>query len=146
MINETRVIKKYPNRRLYDTHTSQYITLSDIHKLIINDISFSVVDSKTDADLTRATLLQILSDQEQSANPMLSIDLLQKLIQVHAAPMHHILSRYYEHCIEIFMEHQVALKSPMNSILGTNTQVNQLHAVAQESMNSWLEKPIKLER
>ena len=68
----SRVIKKYPNRRLYDTDESRYIKLADIRDLVINDIEFVVYDKKTGADITRNILLQVISEQEQQGDAILS--------------------------------------------------------------------------
>ena len=137
---EQRIIKKYPNRRLYDTHTSRYITLNDIYQLVLNDIAFKVIDSKSEQDLSRSTLLQILAEQEQQDNSVLSSELMQKLIQFQADPQHHLLGRYIEHCLEQFSQNQAKIKSPMNSILGGSTQATLLQEVAKSGMQSWLKE------
>ena len=137
---ETRVIKKYPNRRLYDTHSSRYITLEDVHQLVISEIDFKVIDAKTQQDLTRSTILQILCDREDHDKPLLTSDLLQELIRFYDDPLHHMLSRYLEHSLDVFKEHQVQLKSPMNSILGKGTQSNLLHNTAESSISSFMER------
>ena len=76
-----RIIKKYPNRRLYDTEISSYITIEDVRQLIVDNESFQVRDAKTGADLTRQVLLQIITEHEQDGQPMLSTELLSQLIR-----------------------------------------------------------------
>ncbi len=77
----TRIIKKYPNRRLYDTEISSYITIEDVRQLILDGEDFEVRDAKSGDDLTRSVLLQIIADQEQDGEPMLSTQLLSQLIR-----------------------------------------------------------------
>ena len=70
MASEERLIKKYPNRRLYDTVTSAYITLSDVKQFVMESYSFKVIDAKTGDDLTRAILLQIITEEESNGSPI----------------------------------------------------------------------------
>ena len=135
--NEQRIIKKYPNRRLYDTQHSQYITLVDVHNLVKNEKSFQVIDAKNGNDLTRSTLLQIINLQEEQSQPLLTTDLLHSIIGFYDDPMHSMLSRYLEHSISVFRDHQADLKSPLNSLLGSDTQINLLHDLAENSIADW---------
>ena len=84
----TRLIKKYKNRRLYDTELSQYITVEDLQRYVIDGMAFHVQDSTTDKDITNATLLQILVDMEAGPTQFLSSDLLRQLITLAQHPMH----------------------------------------------------------
>ena len=76
MTDELRLIKKYPNRRLYDTTDSGYITLADVKKMILDNITFKVVDAKSNEDLTRTILLQIILEEESGGMPMFSSEML----------------------------------------------------------------------
>ena len=76
-----RVIKKYPNRRLYDTEISSYITVEDVRQLIVDGEDFEVRDAKTGEDLTRSILLQIIAEHEQDGQPVLSTQLLSQIIR-----------------------------------------------------------------
>ena len=80
-MTDKRIIKKYPNRRLYDTEISKYITLEDVKKLVLSGVDFCVKDVKTDEDLTRNILLQIISEQEHDGDPMFSTQTLTQLIR-----------------------------------------------------------------
>jgi len=82
-----RVIQKYPNRRLYDKTESRYITLDDIRSLVLNGYEFAVHDQRSSTDITRATLLQVLTAGEESANsnPVLNCEFLKKAIRVQSA-------------------------------------------------------------
>jgi len=135
-----RIIKKYPNRRLYDTKYSQYITLDDIHRLVKNKKSFQVIDAKTGSDITRSTLLQIISQLEKQSQSMLTPDLLKAIIRHYDDPMVSLFSRYLEHSLSVFREHQADLKSPMNTLLDKKSQLNLLHNLAEESISDWSKK------
>src|SRR5438105_13167150 len=76
-----RIIKKYPNRRLYDTVESRYITLADIRRLVIERVDFVVIDKKTQRDITRPILLQVIAEQEHDGEPLMSRDLLSQVIR-----------------------------------------------------------------
>jgi polyhydroxyalkanoate synthesis repressor PhaR len=80
-----RVIKKYPNRRLYDTVESRYITLMDVRRLVLERIEFVVVERRTDNDLTRVILLQVIAEQERAAAPILSQDFMKDMIRVYGS-------------------------------------------------------------
>ncbi len=82
-MSTSRVIKKYPNRRLYDTEESRYITLSDVRRLVVDERRFVVIDKKTGADITRSVLLQVISDQEQHSESVLSEAFLAQVIRCH---------------------------------------------------------------
>ena len=138
--NITRIIKKYPNRRLYDTKESQYITLDVLRRLVKHEKTFQVIDAKSGVDITRATLLQIIYQQEEQTYPLLTSELLKSIIGFYDDPMHSMLSRYLEHSISVFREHQVDLKSPLNSLLGSETQINLLHDLAEETIIDWQDK------
>ncbi|HLF10324.1 MAG TPA: polyhydroxyalkanoate synthesis regulator DNA-binding domain-containing protein [Gammaproteobacteria bacterium] len=81
-----RIIKKYPNRRLYDTTESRYITLHDIRRLVLNDEPFEVIDKKTDESITRSILLQVIAEQEQRGPAVMSEDFLTQIIRASSDP------------------------------------------------------------
>lgn len=87
MNNEKRVIKKYPNRRLYDTATSSYITLSDVKQLVLEQVEIQVIDAKTQDDITRSVLLQIILEEETGGVPMFSYDVLTRIIRFYGNAM-----------------------------------------------------------
>ena len=93
--NTTRLIKKYPNRRLYDTHTSSHLTLADIRQLVIDKIPFEVVDAKTGEDLTRSILLQVILEAESGGEPIFSSEMLMGIIQFYG-PYQSVLGSYLE--------------------------------------------------
>lgn len=101
-----RLIKKYPNRRLYDTQTSSYITLSDVKQLVLDNEIFAVVDAKTNEDLTRSILLQIILEEESNGSPMFSSQALAQIIRYYGHAMQGMMGSYLEKNIQAFIEIQ----------------------------------------
>ncbi len=99
-MSEPRVIKKYPNRRLYDTVESRYITLADIRRLVVERIDFVVVDKKNNADITRSILLQVIAEQEQLAEPILSQDFMVNVIRAYGTSMQGQVSGHLEQSLK----------------------------------------------
>lgn len=97
-----RILKKYPNRRLYDTEISSYITLEDVRQLIIEGESFVVRDAKTGNDLTRTVLMQIIAEYEENGLPMLSTSFLSQLIRYYGDALQEDIGVYLEHCVDDF--------------------------------------------
>ena len=102
----TRIIKKYPNRRLYDTETSSYITLQDVKKLVLEHVDFRVEDAKTKDDLTRPILLQIILEEEMGGMPMFSTPLLAQIIRFYGHAMQGLMGAYLEKNLHAFAEMQ----------------------------------------
>ncbi len=86
-MSESRIIKKYPNRRLYDTVESRYITLADIRRLVVERVDFIVIDKKTQTDITRSILLQVIAEQEHGAEPIMSREFLAQVIRSYGTPV-----------------------------------------------------------
>lgn len=101
-----RVIKKYPNRRLYDTDSSTYITLNDVKALVMRAEPFVVRDAKTGADLTRSILLQIILEEETAGVPLFSESMLANIIRFYGHAMQGFMASYLERNLQIFMELQ----------------------------------------
>jgi polyhydroxyalkanoate synthesis repressor PhaR len=105
-MSEPRVIKKYPNRRLYDTVESRYITLADVRRLVVERIEFVVVDKKNNADITRSILLQVIAEQEHLAEPILSQDFMVNVIRVYGTGMQSFVSGHLEQSMKQIMNQQ----------------------------------------
>jgi polyhydroxyalkanoate synthesis repressor PhaR len=105
-MSDPRVIKKYPNRRLYDTVESRYITLADIRKLVIDRIEFTVIDKKTQGDITRSILLQVIAEQEHSTEPVMSRDFLSQIIRSYGGATHGMIGSYLEQSLKLFAVQQ----------------------------------------
>jgi polyhydroxyalkanoate synthesis repressor PhaR len=101
-----RLIKKYPNRRLYDTQTSSYITLSDVKQLVLDADEFMVVDAKSNEDLTRSILLQIILDEEANGAPMFSSSVLSQIIRYYGHAMQGMMGSYLEKNVQAFTDIQ----------------------------------------
>lgn len=112
-----RLLKKYPNRRLYDTSASQYITVEDVRKLIVKGDSITVEDSKDGKDLTRSILLQILAEQESEGHePVLTNRAIEQLIRFYGDRLGGMVSRYIEQSILMFIDHQDQLRTRMRQL------------------------------
>ena len=116
-MSQDRIIRKYANRRLYDTQASRHVTLTDLRALITAGEKIKVVDDKTGEDLTRSVMLQIIADQEQFGAPVLSTELLEMIIRYYASPMQSMLSRYLEQGFATLMKQQDAMRADMNKVL-----------------------------
>ncbi len=110
MSETLRLIKKYPNRRLYDTQTSAYITLVDVKQLVLDQEEFHVVDAKTNEDLTRSILLQIILDEESGGVPMFSSQMLAQIIRFYGNAMQGMMGTYLEKNIQAFIDIQAKLQ------------------------------------
>ncbi|MEP6885050.1 MAG: polyhydroxyalkanoate synthesis repressor PhaR [Gammaproteobacteria bacterium] len=105
-MSEPRVIKKYPNRRLYDTVESRYITLADVRRLVVERIEFVVVDKKNNADITRSILLQVIAEQEHLAEPILSQDFMVNVIRAYGTIAQSQVSGHLEQSLKQIMGQQ----------------------------------------
>ncbi|MCP4980375.1 MAG: polyhydroxyalkanoate synthesis repressor PhaR, partial [Gammaproteobacteria bacterium] len=103
---EPRIIKKYPNRRLYDTVKSQYVTLQEIRDLVLEEIPFVVIDKKSQDDITRSILLQIIFEQESESNPLFSNDNLERFIRFYNAGTHMGFSDFIGQGLSFFQQQQ----------------------------------------
>ncbi|HXZ97537.1 MAG TPA: polyhydroxyalkanoate synthesis repressor PhaR [Burkholderiales bacterium] len=124
MSETPRLIKKYPNRRLYDTATSTYITLNDVKGLVLKHVEFRVVDAKTNEDLTRSILLQIILEEENAGVPMFSSDMLSQIIRFYGHAMQGMMGSYLEKNIQTFIEMQHRLQEQSRSMYGDNPMLN----------------------
>ena len=106
-MNEPRTIKKYPNRRLYDTVESRYITLDDIRRLVLEGIDFVVVDKKTQGDITRSILLQVIAEQEHGGEPLMSRDFLSQVIRSYGPAARTAMGSYLEQSLKLFATQDV---------------------------------------
>lgn len=125
MTKQIRLIKKYPNRRLYDTAQSCYITLVDVRELVLNQEEFQVVDAKTGEDLTRSILLQIILEEESGGAPMFTSELLAQMIRFYGNAMQGFMGRYLENNLNAFTEMQAKLQDQAKTLYGDNSPINQ---------------------
>jgi polyhydroxyalkanoate synthesis repressor PhaR len=153
MASEVRMIKKYPNRRLYDTANSGYITLADVKQMVLSGIDFKVVDAKTNDDLTRAILLQIILDEESGGMPMFSSEMLAQLIRFYGSAQQTIMGQYIEQNVQAFLAIQKKLQDQAKQVYGDKMmltpelwkQFMQMQAPAMQGMlGNYLEQSAKL--
>ncbi len=131
-----RIIKKYPNRRLYDTEISKYITLDDVKQLVLDGIAFSVTDVKTEEDLTRSILLQIISEQEHNGEPLLSTESLTQLIRFYGNSYQNVFSSYLEKSLEIFTAQQREFQERLSQTVAT-TPLEAMQKMTKQNIDMW---------
>jgi polyhydroxyalkanoate synthesis repressor PhaR len=115
-----RTIKKYPNRRLYDTERSKYITLADVRDLVMEGIDFEVVDANSGDDITRSILLQIIMEKEANGEPLFTTDMLTKFIRFYGDTTQQMFSRYMEQSMSLFLEQQRVLQDRFRNAVTSN--------------------------
>ncbi len=137
-----RVIKKYPNRRLYDTTTSAYITLSDVRELVMQRTDFVVRDAKSNEDLTRSILLQIILEEEAGGAPMFTEQVLANIIRFYGHAMQGFMGSYLERNIQNLMEVQTKLAEQSKGLSPEAWAqfMNSQAPVMQGVMGSYLEQ------
>ena len=135
-MTKTRIIKKYPNRRLYDTDISSYITIEDVRQLIVDGEDFEVRDAKSGDDLTRQVLLQIIAEQEQDGQPMLSTQLLSQIIRLYGDSLQGFMGTYLDRSMQTFMEQQGQFRKQMGSMLG-QTPWSMMNQLTERNMDMW---------
>ena len=135
-MSETRIIKKYPNRRLYDTAISSYITLADVKRLVLDGVHFEVIDAKTKSDLTRSILLQIISEEEEGGEPIFSSDLLAQIIRSYGGNMQNMLTSYLEKSMEMWEEQQRLFHERTRSLMGSDP-MEMLTQITERNLAMW---------
>ena len=133
-MSEIRIIKKYPNRRLYDTEESKYITLDDVKQLVLAGVDFMVKDVKTDEDLTRNILLQIISEQEHDCEPFFSTKLLTQIIRSYGDSLQSIAGDYIQRSMQLFVEQQKQIQEAM-----TANPITAMSEFADQNLKMWQE-------
>jgi len=130
-MSELRIIKKYPNRRLYDTEQSKYITLTKVKELVIQGCKFKVVDSNSAEDLTRAILLQIIMEEESHGKPIFSENSLAHLIRFYGGNAQNVFGQYLEESLSAFSGQQDVFSS------ATQVPINNIAEMAQQNLKMW---------
>ncbi len=134
-MQQERLIRKYTNRRLYDTGSSSHVTLEDLRRLIVAGEKIKVIDDKSGEDLTRAVLLQIISEQEQFGEPVLGPDLLEMIIRFYGRPMQALLTRYLEQAFTTMLRQQESMQVEMAKAL--QTPLAPFAEMARKNMELW---------
>jgi polyhydroxyalkanoate synthesis repressor PhaR len=131
-----RVIRKYPNRRLYDTAESRYVTLADIRRLVVAGVDFVVLDRKTQQDITRSILLQVIAEQEGGGESLMSRDFLSQVIRSYGSGLQEFVGRYLDESLHLFVREQRELRDRFKSVVGIDP-VETVTAVAQRNYQRW---------
>jgi len=147
-----RILKKYPNRRLYDTLTSSYITLADVKKMVLEAAPFEVRDAKSGDDLTRAILLQIILEEETGGMPMFNTQMLAQIIRFYGHAMQGVMGSYLEKNLQALAELQGRFSDPAKGLYDASALTPEGWAkfvsgqapMMQNLMGSYLEQSKKL--
>ncbi len=134
-MQQERLIRKYSNRRLYDTTASRHVTLEDLRQVLVAGDRIKVVDDKSGEDLTRSVLLQIIAEQEQFGMPVLGSELLEMIIRFYGSPMQALLSRYLGQAFTGILRQQEAMQSEMAKAL--QAPFAPLTELARQNMEVW---------
>jgi polyhydroxyalkanoate synthesis repressor PhaR len=133
---QTRVVKKYPNRRLYDTVESRYITLADIRRLVMEKIDFVVIDKKSTEDITRSILLQVIAEQEHAGSPLMSQDFLSQVIRSYGGAMQCLVGSYLEQSLKLLSGQQQQMREHMRGVFG-NDAYDSIATLTQQNIERW---------
>lgn len=133
---QPRVIKKYPNRRLYDTEISSYITLEEVRQLVLDGEEFEVRDAKTGEDLTRSVLLQIIAEHEERGQSMFSTRLLSQIIRFYGDSLQGFMGPYLEKSLQVFLDQQQQFRTQLNSLMG-QTPWSMLNELTERNLDAW---------
>jgi polyhydroxyalkanoate synthesis repressor PhaR len=133
---EPRVIKKYPNRRLYDTVESRYITLADIRRLVMDKVEFVVIDKKSQEDITRSILLQVIAEQEHTGEPLMSQDFLSQVIRSYGGAMQSFVGSYLEQSLRLLATQQQQIRENMRGAIGGEA-FDSIAGLTQKNLERW---------
>jgi polyhydroxyalkanoate synthesis repressor PhaR len=131
-----RVIRKYPNRRLYDTVESRYVTLADIRRLVVERVDFVVLDRKSQQDITRTILLQVIAEQEGGGESLMSRDFLSQVIRTYGSGVQDFVGRYLDESIQLFAREQRELRDRFKNVVGIDP-LETVTNVAQKNYQRW---------
>ena len=137
-MSEPRIIKKYPNRRLYDTEVSRYVTLENVRNLVLREIPFQVRDARTNEDLTRSILLQIIMEQEADGEPMFSEQVLAKIIRSYGDSVQGMMASYLERSLNLFIEQQAKMQDQMKTVMGSDP-LSMMREITERNLSIWQE-------
>jgi len=131
-----RTIKKYANRRLYDTHASKHVTLDGIRQLVVDGEDIVVIDDTNGQDITRSILLQVIAEQEQTGRPILSAGMLRHIIRFYGNPLQEFMAQYLETSVEAFLNQQKGMQDQFREILA-RTPMATMQGMAARNLGLW---------
>ncbi|MDR3477255.1 MAG: polyhydroxyalkanoate synthesis repressor PhaR [Gammaproteobacteria bacterium] len=132
-----RIIKKYSNRRLYDTQTSQYTTLGEIKDLILKHIKVKVIDASTEEDVTNYILMQIINESEAGHTPIFTTEVLQNIIRFYGNPLQKNMSDFLENSFSAFTDKKIDLDQYFQEMIGKNNPFTKLTDIAKQNLAMW---------
>lgn len=136
-VSQNRLIKKYANRRLYDTVASKHVTLSDIRKLVVEGFEIQIIEDTSGDDITRPLLLQIIAEQEgNGGQPILTEVLLSQLIRFYGNPMQGMMSEYLQKSVSTFVQQQSTIQEQMQQML-SHTPADTMSELMQQNLKTW---------
>lgn len=133
---DVRIIKKYPNRRLYDTQISSYITLEDVRELIMKSEEFKVVDAKTGDDITRSVMLQIIAEHEERGQPLFSTNLLAQFIRFYGDALQGLMGSYLEKSMDMFTAQQSQFRKQIDNLMGQSPW-SMMNDLTENNLKMW---------
>jgi polyhydroxyalkanoate synthesis repressor PhaR len=131
-----RTIKKYANRRLYDTHASKHVTLEGIRQLVVDGEDIVVVDDTTGQDITRSILLQVIAEQEQGGRPILNAGMLRHIIRFYGNPMQEFMAQYLEGSVEAFLNQQKGMQDQFRDLM-SKAPLSTMQGLAARNVGAW---------
>jgi len=137
-MSEPRIIKKYRNRRLYDTNLSRYVTVANLRQLIVEGVDFEVQDANTGEDITRNILLQIINEQEAGGEPLLTTEILTRMIRFYGEATQQAFTDYLDRSLGLFVEQQQAYQDQFADLL-EKSSVGPLSNLAKQNLEIWQE-------
>ena len=132
------IIKKYSNRRLYNTEKSCYITIADVRDLVLKNVDFKVVDANTDEDLTRSTLLQIIMEEENSGDSIFTTEILSKMIRFYDESVQNVFTSYLDQSINLFVEQQHRLQKQVQEMVD-HSSIESFADLTKRNLKVWQE-------
>lgn len=135
-MDNDRLIKKYPNRRLYDTAVSAYITLEDIRRLVREGVKFRIIDAKTEEDITRSILMQVILEQEGQGKPIFTREVLEQIIRAYGDTMQGFMSSYLEQSLAVFTQQQKLMEEQMAKLMETGP-MSVFGDLARQNLKLW---------
>lgn len=135
-MSEERLIKKYANRRLYDAAQSRHITIDDIRNMVIEGVRVKVIEDKSNEDITRLVLLQVIADQEQFGRPILSTSLLESMIRFYGNSMQGFFSSYLEKSVETFIRQQEVMQAQFTRS-ASNSATSPIAELTRQNLELW---------
>lgn len=135
-MSSERLIKKYPNRRLYDTAVSSYVTLEDIRRLVRTGENFRVVDARSEEDITRSILLQVILEQEERGEPIFTREILEQVIRTYGDALQGFMTSYLEQSMAVFLRQQQAIQEQLANLMET-APVSVFGDLTQRNLELW---------